>query len=165
MSNNQSDTLSVIGKWKYPEEKFIYEKIVLIKQTNVLGNTYFANYIEWEGEAREKFFLTHPAALEFLKTNPSIVMITHSLFHRFFANAYFGDHIRIEVTSKDILDYSLVLVFRHYKVDPDLLIGEGWQKICFSDTRSNQLCPVPQIILDLAEPIRENNNKLNSVGE
>ena len=155
MPKNQSDTLGIIGKWKYPEDKFIYEKVVLIKQTNVLGNTYFANYIEWEGEARENFFLTHPAALEFLKTNSNVVMITHSLFHRFFANTYFGDHVRIEVTTRDILDYSLVLVFRHYKVDPDLLIGEGWQKVCFMDNGTDKLCPLPRIILDLAESIKE----------
>lgn len=155
MSKTQGKALDIIGNWKYSEKKFIYEKSVLIKQTNVLGNTYFANYIEWEGEARERFFLSHPAALEFLKSYPNIVMITHSLFHRFFANTYFGDRVRIELTSKDILDYSLVVVFRHYKIDTNLLIGEGWQKICFMDSNTDRLCSLPRIILDLAESIKE----------
>lgn len=155
MSKNQSKALDIIGKWKYPGKKFICEKTVLIKQTNLLGNTYFSNYIEWDGEAREKFFLSHPAALEFLKTNSNIAMITHSLFHRFFANAYFGDHIRIELTTKDILDYSLVIIFRHFRIGTNLLIGEGWQKICFMDNNTDKPCPLPRIILDLAESIKE----------
>ena len=155
MLKSQSNAVSLIGKWKYPEKKFTYEKIVLIKQTNVLGNTYFTNYIEWEGEVREKFFLSHPGALEFLKSYPNIIMVTHSLFHRFFANAYFGDRVRVELTTKDILDYSLFVVFRHYKVGPDLLLGEGWQKICFLDQNTEKACRVPQIILDLAESVKE----------
>jgi len=82
-------------------------------------------------------------------------MITHSLFHRFFANAYFGDQIRSELTTKDILDYSLRIIFRHFKVGTNLLIGEGWQKICFMDNNTDKLCPLPRIILDLAESIKE----------
>lgn len=148
-------TVKNIGKWKFPDKKFVYEKTVLLKQTNLMGNTYFSNYIEWQGEAREKLLLSHPAAREFLKENPSLKLITHSLFHRFVQDAFFGSSIKIEVTAKEILDYSLVIVFRYFDRERNSLIGEGWQKICFSDIHLNQICPVPQIILDLAQPIRE----------
>lgn len=150
-------SLDQVGKWRYPEKKFVYEKTVLIKQTNVMGNTYFSNFVEWQGEAREKLFLSHPAALTFLKENPHIVLVTHTLHHRFLANAYFGDTIRIELTTRDILDYSLRIVFRFYHSATNVFIGEGWQKICFVDARHNQPCKIPQIFLDLAVSIQEDS--------
>ena len=30
---------------------FSIEKKILLKETNLMGNTYFANYILWQGEA------------------------------------------------------------------------------------------------------------------
>ena len=155
MSERRAQSPTQIGKFRFPKNKFVFEKQVLIKQTNVLGNTYFANYIEWEGEAREKFFLSHPEATEFLKAHSNILMVTHSLFHRFHSNSYFGDVVRIELTTRNILDYSLVIVFRHSKHVKNILVGEGWQKICFFDKTANRPCPIPRIFLDLAESVKE----------
>lgn len=148
-------TLSLIGRWKFPHTKFAYERDVLLKQTNLLGNTYFSNYVEWQGEAREKFLLVHPAAKEFLATNPHLAMITYCVYQRFITNSFFGDRIRIEVNSRDLEKHSLVLVFRYYNCKDNSLVAEGWQKICFSDTQKNELCSIPQIFIDLAEPVLE----------
>lgn len=145
---------ALIGKWKYPNSKFAYEKEILIRHTNLLGNTYFANYIDWQGEAREKFFLVHPAAKEFMSQNPHILMITYCLYHRFIESTFLGDKVMIEVNSRDIQKHSAILVFRYYHFQTRKLIGDGWQKICFSDNKINQICPVPQIFLDLLEPVR-----------
>lgn len=153
--------LGEIGKWRFPGKKFIYEKAVLIKQTNLLGNTYFSNFIEWQGEARERLFLTHPASLAFLQRYPNILLVTHTLHQRFLSNAYFGDTIRIEVTSKEILDYSLKVIFRYYNQADGALIGEGWQKICFFDKEQKQPCKVPQLFLDLALPIEEDSRPIS----
>lgn len=158
MVENAEQLLNQIGTWKFPGEKFIYKKTVFIKPTNMLGNTYFSNYIDWMGEAREKLFLTHPAAGPFLKKNMNISMITHTLHHRFLENSFFGDEIRIEVTTKDILDYSLIIVFRYFNETSKKLIGDGWQKVCFWDQQANKPCKVPQLFLDLAYPLKEKAN-------
>lgn len=144
-----------IGKWKFPEKIFSLEKIITFKQTNVMGNTYFSNYVEWQGEAREKLLLCHPSASVYLKENPHIFLVTHSLGHRYIGNTYFGDRIRIKLTSKNILDYSLMIIFRYYNTNGDTLIGEGWQKVCFWDRKLNKPCKIPQFFRDLAEPIQE----------
>ena len=148
-------SLNQIGKWKFPEKKFNYSRTIFIKQTNMLGNAYFSNYIEWTGEARESLFLMHPAARIFLTENPHISMITQALHHRFLENLFFGDSIRIEVTTRDILDHSLILVFRYFDETSGKLIGEGWQKICFWDKKIDKPCKMPQIFLDLAIPLKE----------
>lgn len=155
MAEDTKQLLNQIGSWKFPEKKFVYRKTVLIKQTNMLGNTYFSNYIDWMGEAREKLFLIHPAAGIFLRENMNIFMITHTLHHRFLENSFFGDQIRIEVTTKDILDYSLIIIFRYFNEANGKLIGDGWQKVCFWDKQTDKPCKVPQIMLDLAWPLHE----------
>lgn len=155
MSGRTHQALSHIETWKFPEKKFVFRKTILIKQTNMLGNTYFSNYIDWMGEAREKLFLMHPSAKVFLQENTNIVMVTHTLHYQFKDNSFFGDEIRIEVNTKDILDYSLVIVFRYFNESNEKLIGEGWQKICFWDKKTNKPCKIPQIFLDLAIPLKE----------
>ena len=148
-----------IGKWKFPWKKFIYEKTVLLKQTNLIGNVYFVNYVEWQGEAREALLLAHPTTAEFLKKEKHIKLVTYCLYHRFLVDSTFGEVIRIELTTRDILTHSLVIVFKYFNVGTNVLIGEGWQKICFLDTRVNEICITPQLILDLAESIREDKNE------
>jgi len=155
MTEDNEQLLSQIGTWTFPQKKFIYKKKVLIKQTNLLGNTYFSNYIDWMGEAREELFLIHPAARAFLEKHMNIFMITHTLHHRFLESSFFGDQIRIEVTTKDILDYSLIIVFRYLNEANEKLIGDGWQKICFWDRQTDKPCKVPLIFLDLAKPLCE----------
>ena len=149
----QKKNSALVKNWKYSRDKFIYEKQILLKQTNLFGNTYFSNYIEWQGEAREKFLLEHPKAEEFLNSNRMLKMVTHSLYHRFQDNTFLGDKIRIELTSKEILKHSFILVFEYFNVKNNKLIGSGWQKIGFFDEEKQSLCPVPQIFLDLLLPV------------
>ena len=155
MGVSEKELLGTVGKWKFPEKKYSCEKLITFKQTNIMGNTYFSNYVEWQGEAREKLLLCHPAAGAFMKQNPHIFLITHSLGHRFITNTYFGDRLRIDITSKNIMDYSLMLVFRYRGIPSEQLIGEGWQKVCFWDRQLNRPCKTPQFFLDLAEPLLE----------
>lgn len=162
MANQPANPIEMIGIWKFPGKKFIYEKEIFLKQTNLMGNTYFANYVEWQGETREKFLLEHPAAGTFLKLNPHILLITYCVYHRYFESTFFGDLVRIELTTKDILKYSAVIVFRYFNARSNAAVGEGWQRICFQDRRTNLCSPVPQLFLDLALPVLENTHTSTS---
>lgn len=147
--------MSSIGKWKFPEKKFTFTKLILLKPTNVMGNTYYDNYLSWQGEARERLLLSHPDVGLWMETNRHIKMITHSIYHRFLGETTFGDIVRIEATIREIKRCSFIMVFRFFNEKTNAILGEGWQTICFSDFRSGKLCPVPQLILDLIEPINE----------
>lgn len=150
---------SKVERWRFPDTKFIYEKRVVLKHTNLEGNTYYDNYVTWQGEARESLLLSHPSVSEFLKHNSNVKMITHSLFQRFIRDSHFGDALRIEVTSRDIKHCSFVLVFRFYNKQSGTLLGEGWQRICFGDYQTGKLLRIPQLILDLIEPIQESSEQ------
>ncbi len=146
---------SLIGKWHFQNSSFNFEKQILLKETNIMGNTYYDNYLTWQGEARERLLLAHPSIGEWLKNNKHIKMITHSIGHHFFQETTFGHVVRIEATSRGIKKCSFVMDFSFYNISNNELIGKGWQRICFFDLRSNKLCPVPRLILDLIEPIED----------
>ena len=146
---------SVIGQWKFPGLKFVFEKPILLKETNIMGNTYYDNYITWQGEARERLLLNHPDLPQWMKLNPHIKMMTHSTHHRFFKETTFGDIVRIEATTREIKYCSFIMVFRFFNSRLNELLGEGWQRICFSNLKTNKLCPIPRLILDLIEPLQE----------
>lgn len=147
--------LRLIGKWKYQKPKFVYEKDVLFKQTNAMGNMYFSNYVELHGETREKFFLEHPAARAFLIANPQNILVTSCIHHDFLESSYFGDKLRVEMTSRNIQKYSVHLVFNFFNALNEKKVGEGWQKVCFIDSNKKKVIPIPQILLDLLQPISE----------
>jgi acyl-CoA thioesterase FadM len=145
----------LIGKWKFPHRQFAFEKLVTLKNTNVTGNTYYDNYLSWQGEARERLLLCHPAVGEWLKQNQHLKMITHTVYHRFIAESFFGDEVRIEAVAGDIKKCSFVMCFEYFNVRTKTKLGEGWQRICFFDLHAGKPCLIPQLILDLIEPIFE----------
>lgn len=150
---------SLIGRWKFPSSKFVMEKTILLKNTNLMGNTYYDNYITWQGEARESLLLSHPNVKAFLQAAQSLKMVTHSVYQRFFAETTFGDTVRIEATSREVKRCSFILVFRYFDKATGMALGEGWQKICFVDMKTGKLCQTPQLILDLIEPLQEKEEK------
>ena len=148
-------------RWRFPEKKFVCHKQITLKQTNMEGNTYFDNYLTWHGDAREALLLSHPDIENFLKNERHVKMITHSLYQKFIQDSFFGDVIRIEVTSTKVKHCSFVFIYRFYNSRNDNLIGEGWQKICFAHFETSKLILIPQVILDLIEPLQEEKVKVD----
>ncbi len=144
---------------KLPNKYFSLEKTVFLKSTNLMGNTYFANYILWQGEVREAALMNHPNFAQEMEKNQHIKMITHSLYHRFIQETTFGDIVEIRMTTREIKRCSLVLVFRYYNKRTDTFLGEGWQRITFADLKTGGLTAVPTFIRDLAIAVCEDKNE------
>ena len=143
-----------------PNRYFSIEKTVFLKDTNLMGNTYFANYIIWQGEAREACLMTHPNFAEEMQKNQHIKMITHSLYHRFVQETTFGDIIEIKITTREIKHCSFVLMFRYYNKKTGAFLGEGWQRLTFADSRTGSLTAIPNFIRELAFTIKEDIESL-----
>lgn len=139
----------------FPDRCFSMEKTVFLRDTNLMGNTYFANYIIWQGEVREAILMTHPNYAEEMQKNKHIKMITHSLYHRFVQETTFCDVVQIKMTTREIKRCSFVLVFRYYNKRNATFLGEGWQRLTFADLRTGSLTHIPSFIHDLALAIRE----------
>ncbi len=145
------------GLINFPNNCFTIEKTVLLRDTNLMGNTYFANYIIWQGEIREAILMTHPNFAEEMQKNQHIKMITHSLYHRFVQETTFCDVVQIKMTTREIKHCSLVLVFRYYNKRNGTFLGEGWQRLTFADLRTGGLTTIPNFIWELAFAIKEDS--------
>ena len=140
---------------KLPNKYFSIEKTILLKETNLMGNTYFANYVVWQGEARETYLLSHPRFPEEFAKNQHIKMITHSVYHRFIHETTFGDVVQIKMTSREIKHCSFIMVYRYYNKRTTVFLGEGWQRITFADLRTGNLTVIPIFIQELILAICE----------
>lgn len=135
---------------------FWFEKVILLKDTNLMGNVYFANFALWQGELRELILLSHPHFKEEMAKMPDLKMITHSMYHRFLHEVTFGDTLTIRVNSREIKKTSLILVFRYFlKQNNKISVGEGWQRIAFADLKTGNPCYIPGFIRELAEAMEE----------
>lgn len=139
----------------FPDKCFSVEKTVFLRNTNLMGNTYFAEYILWQGEVREAYLLSHPRFKEEYAKNQHIKMITHSLYHRFVQETTFGDVVQIKMTSREVKHCSFVLVFRYYNKRTEAFLGEGWQRITFADLRTGSLTTTPSFIQEIILAICE----------
>jgi CheY-like chemotaxis protein/acyl-CoA thioesterase FadM len=155
LAENELETSAL----KFPNKYFSIEKTVFLEQTNIMGNTYFANYVLWQGEARESLLLSHPNVVEEMKKNQHVRMITHSVYHRFIEETTFGDLVEIRVTAREIKHCSFVLVFQVYKKREGSFIGEGWQRITFLDLQKGNFCTIPPFIKELILPIQQEGIK------
>jgi CheY-like chemotaxis protein len=140
---------------QFPKGYFSIEKTVFLRDTNIMGNTYFANYIMWQGEAREACLMMHPNFVEEMQKNQHIKMITHSLYHCFVQETTFGERLEIRLSTREIKHCSFVLVFRYYNKLTGAFLGEGWQRLTFADMRTGSLTAIPNFIHELAVAIKE----------
>ncbi len=122
----QLQALSVYGK----DRVFRTEIMVTLKSTNVFGNVYFSNFIEYQGVVREKFLLANVPDLHDLMANQSIRLVTVDTYNRFISNAYFGDTLVVELTTSDIKAATCQMNISFKNKATGLLVGEGYQRFC-----------------------------------
>ena len=127
------------------KKKFSLDLRVYLKDTNLFGNVYFANYFYWQGVAREEFFRqVAPDPMFFI--NKKITMVTIEAGMKFKKEALLFDEVTIEVriANPKITTFELVFIFTNKKSKE--VLGEGRQKIGFID-ESNKVIPIPKELI------------------
>ncbi len=123
---NQFQGFKIYGK----NRVFTSEIQVTLKDTNVFGNVYFSNYIEYQGTIREKFLLaTVPNLHEMLAKN-QIRLVTIDTYNKFISNAYFGDTLLLELTTSNIKAATCKLNITFKNKATGKLVGKGYQRFC-----------------------------------
>jgi len=124
------------------KKKFSLDLRVYLKDTNLFGNVYFANYFYWQGVAREEFFRqVTPDPMFFI--NRKITMVTIEASMKFKKEALLFDEVAIEVkiAKPKITTFELIFIFTNKRSKE--ILGEGSQKIGFINER-NQVIPIPK---------------------
>ncbi len=127
------------------KKKFSFDLRVYLKDTNLFGNVYFANYFFWQGVAREEFFrLVTPDPMFFV--NKRITMVTIEASMKFRKEALLFDDVMIEVSiaKPKITTFELLFIFTNKKSGE--ILGEGRQKIGFVN-EGKQVIPIPKELI------------------
>jgi len=123
---------------------FTYEKRVYLKDTNAVGNVYFAKYFEWQGEAREDFLRRAvPNHMELFSLG--IKMITVNAWLKYEHEVRLFDEILIEISTVSLKKMSMELGFKYINKFTNEIIAIGGQKLAFAN-HANALIPIPSSI-------------------
>ena len=138
----QIQALSIYGD----KRVFTTEIAVTLKDTNVFGNVYFSNFIEYQGVIREKFLLATVPDLHDLLASSSIRLVTVDTYNRYVSNAYFGDILEIQLTTSEIKAATCRLNIRFKNKKTGELVGEGYQRFCVVSAKGNVI-RIPEPLL------------------
>ncbi len=129
---------------------------ITLGDTNAMGGVvYFSNFVRWQGVVRE-LIMKQKCDFRKIMSQP-LQMITHSCSVRFSDHLYFGDVVRIEVQTKQVLPTSFIMLFNYFNDGTNALVAIGEQKITFSDSKTGQLCRIPEEIYKLAKEVEIRN--------
>lgn len=121
---------------------FEYRHLVILADTNLVGNVYFTNYLAWQGVCREHFLAQHAPAVVGRLTE-DIALVTVSCSCEFFSELHAMDQVSVRMTLDSIAANRITMNFGYYRlnVDPAQLVARGVQTIACMARQAGQLMP------------------------
>lgn len=113
-----------------------------LKHSNATQNVYFSNFIEWQGEARERWFFE---CIDAQLLQHKGVFVTRRVHQEFFKEAFPFQEITCRLNAFDIQSCSFNLLFRFYSAGH--LIASGYQKIAFT-SHNKKIVRLPKEIIE-----------------
>jgi enediyne biosynthesis thioesterase len=133
---------------------FTTEKVITFKDTNVFGNVYFSNYIEYQGEIREKFLLSSFPDINKFFTKKKLKLVTIDVYNKFISSSYFGDTLIIELTTSDLNAATCKLNINFKNKATGEMVGEGYQRLVIVNSKGKAI-KVPEILRELLDFYQE----------
>ncbi len=150
---NQFHALEAYGD----KRVFTTEIQITLKDTNVFGNVYFSNFIEYQGVIREKFLLATVPDLHELLAQSRIRLVTVDTYNRFITNAYFGDALLAELTASEINGATCKLNISFKNKTSGELVGRGYQRFCVVSAEG-KVIRIPEVLLNPLDFFQEVEN-------
>ena len=107
-----------------------YRHVVGFGDTNLVGNVYFVNHLEWQGRCREMFLRDKaPSVLDALAKG--LAMVTTRCSCDYVAELVAFDEVRLDMRLKTIVDNRIAFGFEYRRCNDgaDELIATGEQEI------------------------------------
>jgi acyl-CoA thioesterase FadM len=127
-------------------KKFTFLRTVYLGDLNIFGTTYFASYFIWQGVAREAFFKDivkdHN---KFMKKRIKLITIEATM--KFKGTAKLYDDIEINIIPVEVTLTTVKLVFKFFNKTTGKPIGEGSEKIGFTNLR-DIIIPLPEEVIE-----------------
>lgn len=125
---------------------FIFDTVVYLKDVNIYGTAYFSRYFDWQGMAREQYFMTVKDYQSIMTSG--IKLITRRAWVDYENHCGVFDNLIIKIQNKNIKKVSFEMLFTYFNKHTGKLIATGGQVLVFSDS-ADKLTPIPGLILDV----------------
>jgi enediyne core biosynthesis thioesterase len=134
---------------------FVLEKTVYLAETNAEGNVYFARFFDWQGETRESYLKQAVSSEEYAAMMSSgLRLVTTNASITYHAPLYLFDEVQIKLTTRNIRNATLEMMFRYMNKKTGKLVAEGLQRLAFQ-ANNGHLVHIPEPIRRIALAIEE----------
>jgi acyl-CoA thioesterase FadM len=131
------------------EGEFLFHKTVYLTDTNATGNTYFANYFDWQGMVREEFVrFIMPNCETFFQSGIKLITLEASM--KYYYESVLFDNLLIKMKIGELKRTNVELVFNFFNEKTGKLLSEGRQRIAFA-TLAGRYIPVPMELIQAAK--------------
>ncbi len=122
---------------------FDFAHLVTFADTNLVGNVYFANYLAWQGECRERF-LAEYAPEVVARLADDLALVTVSCSCEYFSELYALDVVSVRMSLRSIEFNRVAMDFGYYRVNagPAQLVARGEQTVACMVRQGGELVPV-----------------------
>jgi acyl-CoA thioesterase FadM len=130
--------------------EFLLEKTVYLTDTNAFGNTYFAQYFDWQGMAREAFVRSLiPNYEQFFASG--IKLITTEAHMQYKNESRVFDDLHIIIRLGEVRRTTAELLFEFVNKRNKKILGVGSQKIAFAN-HNGKIIAIPGILINGIKP-------------
>lgn len=131
-------------KFDRREGLFYYDREVYLTDTNAFGNTYFAQYFDFMGEAREEFlkFLIGDHLDTFMKSG--VILLTVDASIKYMKPLFLFDRVRIYVSVKKLTKMKGELEFTFKNPESENIHAVAGMTVATS--MGERIIPLPDLI-------------------
>lgn len=121
-----------------------YRHIISFADTNLVGNVYFTNHLNWQGRCREMFLRDHaPEVIDELQRDLALVTVRVSCEYLAELVAFDELVIRMRLASHTQNRATMSFEYWRQKGNSEELIARGEQQIACMRRNGEQLAPAP----------------------
>jgi enediyne biosynthesis thioesterase len=138
------------------QKHFEIRHTVVLEETNLLGNVYFAHYLRWQGHCREQFLHRHaPEVLTEL--DPAVdALVTTRCSCTYLAELEAFDEVAIRMRLGEVAQNRLTLHFDYVRLagaGDEELVARGEQQLAWLRREGERFAPrrVPEALLSAIE--------------
>ena len=138
-----------------PRPSYSYRHIVGFSDTNLVGNVYFVNHLEWQGRCREMFLRDNaPGVLDDLANG--LALVTTRCSCEYLAELGVFDEVRVEMRLKALTAERIELDFEYWRSTDgrEELVAAGEQEIACMRAVCGRKVPgaVPTALVEALAP-------------
>jgi enediyne biosynthesis thioesterase len=109
---------------------YVYRHLVMLEETNLVGNVYFVHYLRWQGHCRERFLADHaPGVLAALGNG--FTMVTTGCSCEYLDELTAHDQVELRMTLRDLDGGRIGMDFEYFLVNTEMprLVARGGQTV------------------------------------